>query len=84
MILECLMPLAAVYARKYGERQSPASGANPLWVSALFYATLALGHRTLRGPRKSTDLWGGAMVSCSDLTRAASQRAKLIRAAESG
>ena len=28
VILECLMPQAAVYARKYGERQSPASGSN--------------------------------------------------------
>ena len=50
----------------------------------LFFMSSIIWTRTLRGPRKSADLWGGAMVSCSDPTRAASHRAKLIGAAESG
>ena len=49
MILECLMPQAAVYARKYGERQSPASGSTSLTDVFLFCAHYH-GREPLRGP----------------------------------
>ena len=56
----------------------------PVGVSFSFLVTM-YGLEPVKGPPQNCTaiFWGGAMVSCSDPTRAASQRAKLIGAKSS-
>ena len=63
VILECLMTLAAVYARKYGERQSPASGSKQQktsFMGVFFVLPPSAWTRTAKGLPQISNLWEGA------------------------